>query len=112
MNAAAIRPEMPVQIEELRGRIKGVERDQKNHEDICAERYDGIRHDIKTLNKRISWAAITVVGVILSVLGWSLNAQYDQAQQTQKALIAIAQGAKPGAPGATVEQLPYQQIQH
>lgn len=82
---------IPVQLEELRGRITGVKRDQQNHEVICAERYEGIRSDINSLKTQIGWAAGIIVTVVIAILGWSLKSQWDNEQETVQALIRISE---------------------
>jgi len=89
---------VPVQIAELHGRVNAVEQAQGNHEDICAERYKGIRDDIGKLNRQIGWAAATLILTVLAVLGWSLKSQWDAERQTVEALISIQQSAGAKAP--------------
>jgi len=94
---------IPVQIEELRGKIKGVESKQTAHEDICAVRYNGIRDDIKTLKQQITAATSIIVAIVVGVLSWSLKTQYDMNEATMKALIA---GQQHSQGSATLPRLP------
>jgi hypothetical protein len=75
------------------------------HEQVCADRYESIRGDLKTLRGMFLWAASVILATVISVLGWSLATQVDSAKQRQQALETQIQSMRIGA-HAPLERTP------
>lgn len=99
------RANLEVEIEEVRGRITGVKRDQANHERICAERYAAIdekqgdlKCDIAGLKQSIARYMGIGFTILIGVAGWSLKSQWDAQQDTNRMMLQMLTGATHDAP--------------
>jgi len=63
-------------------------RDIEKHEDICAERYDGINKTMDEIKSILKWAGGFGFTVIITLLGFLAHAQFDANEAAMKALAA------------------------
>lgn len=68
------------------------------HEDLCAERYEGIRDAIKDVKGWLRWILTGVAGVLISLLGWALFQLYtlEPLRQPQTSVTVSTTSVAPG----------------
>jgi len=63
------------------------------HEDLCAERYKNINDSLSRITKLMGWGGALLAGMILGLLGWSLNSQVEANKDAISALRSVEKRA-------------------
>ncbi len=56
---------------------------QESHEEICAVRYRSIDRSITLILRLLSWGGVAAFSIIVGLLGWSLQQQYQSQLQAR-----------------------------